>query len=108
MLIKITDQNFVELIAQTDKKPLLVDFWTSRQESCRYNAPVADELSKEFDGRCDVGKVNVDECPYMIGMFQVKMVPSMALFQQGRLIALLAGVVTKDQVLQVMKEKGLL
>lgn len=108
MLIKITDQNFTEIIARTDKKPLLVDFWTSRQEACRYNAPVADEISKEFEASCDVGKVNVDECPYLIGAFQIKMAPSMALFQNNRLVAVFSGVITKEQVMSILKEKGIL
>jgi len=108
MLIKMTDQNFVETIAQTDKVPLLVDFWTPREEACRYNAPVADEISKEYEGRLMVGKVNVDDCPYMVGTFQIKLVPSMALFQQGRLAASLPGIVTKEHLLGVLKENGIL
>ena len=106
MLIKLTDQNYIDTIAATDKTPLLVDFWTSRAEACRYNAPVADEIAREFEGRLSVGKVNVDDCPYLVGTYQIKVVPSMAVFHKGRLAATLAGVVTKEQVIEVLKEKG--
>ena len=98
---KLNDQNFDSVITKS-KKPVLVDFWSLSCEACRFNAPVADEMSNEFGRSLRVGKVNVDECPYTVSKYNVKTIPLMMLFHEGKLLHVFKGIVTKDAVKKVL------
>ena len=101
MILNLSDRDFGSIIAKS-KKPVLVDFWSTSCEACRFNAPVADEVSREFRDRLRVGKVNVDDCPYTVGRYNVKMIPSMMLFHHGKLIHVFKGIVTKDAIRKIL------
>ena len=57
-----TDANFQTDVLQSDKLTV-VDFWAEWCGPCRAIGPVIDELSKEYAGKVNIGKVNVDENP---------------------------------------------
>lgn len=98
MIVQLNDTNFEEYLKNDSNRFLLIDFWTSRCELCRYNAAVVDELSKELENRIDLGKINVDENPYAAARFQIKIVPCMALFCKSKLLQEFYGIVSKADV----------
>lgn len=98
MIIQLNDSDVEKCLESNSKQFLLIDFWTSRCELCRYNAAISDELSKELENRLDVGKINVDESPYTIACFQIKIVPCMALFHKNKLVQEFYGIVSKTDV----------
>ena len=59
MALEITDANFEETVLQSDK-PVMVDFWAAWCGPCRMVGPIIDEVSKEYDGKAVVGKLDVD------------------------------------------------
>ena len=59
MALEITDQTFEETVLKSDK-PVLVDFWAAWCGPCRMVGPIIEEISKDYEGKAVVGKVDVD------------------------------------------------
>jgi thioredoxin 1 len=66
--------------------PVLVDFYTTWCPPCRAMAPALDQLAGEFEGQIEFYKVNVGEEPELAGRFQIRAVPTLALFAGGEQI----------------------
>ena len=62
MALELTDANFQATVLDSDKLTL-VDFWAEWCGPCRAIGPVIEELAKEYDGKVNIGKVNVDNNP---------------------------------------------
>lgn len=108
MIINLNDENFEANINSKDNLPVLVDFWSCWCEACRYNAPVADELSTELAGKVKIGKVNVDQCPYTVGRYNLRVLPAMVLFSKGKKVLEFQGVQSKDTILAALKKNLIL
>ena len=65
-------------------KPVLVDFWAEWCGPCKMIAPMLDEVSKDYDGRLQVAKVNVDENRDTPAKFGIRGVPTLLVFKNGQ------------------------
>lgn len=106
MLVVLNDRNLDEELGRLKEAPLLVDCWSPRAEYCRYNAPVVDEISRGGSGGPMVGKLNVDENPFAAARFAVRIVPSLLLFLEGRLVGRLSGACNRSAVEKFLREYG--
>ena len=99
-VVTITKENFAQEVLQS-AKPVLLDFWASWCGPCRMLSPVVDEVAEE---RTDVkvGKVNVDEQPELAGQFGVMSIPTLLVFEQGKLVRQAVGARPKSGVLQLL------
>jgi thioredoxin len=59
------------------ERPALIDFYASWCGPCKALAPVLDELSKEYAGRVDIYKVNVDDEEELATLFKVRSIPTL-------------------------------
>ena len=95
MAIELTDANFDELVLKSDK-PVLVDFWAEWCGPCRMVGPVVEELSKDYDGRALVGKVDVDSNPGISTKYGIRNIPTLLIFKGGEIVDKQVGAVPKS------------
>ncbi|MES2728229.1 MAG: thioredoxin [Bacteroidota bacterium] len=94
MALEINDGNFEEVVLKS-KVPVLVDFWAEWCGPCRMVGPVVDELSKEYDGKAVIGKVNVDFNPKIATDYGIMSIPALLFFKDGQLVDKQVGAVPK-------------
>ena len=86
----VTSDNFDREVLR-DSQPVLVDFHAPWCGPCKMLAPTLDALATEFAGRAKVVKVNVDEAPELAQKYQITGVPTLMLFQGGRIEETIVG-----------------
>ena len=101
MSLEITDATFDKLVLQSDK-PVMVDFWAAWCGPCRMVGPIIDELSKEYDGKAVVGKVDVDNNQEFAAKYGVRNIPTVLVFKNGELIDRKVGVSPKQVYAEVI------
>ena len=86
--------SFDEAIASSET-PILVDFWAEWCGPCRMVGPIIDELSKDFEGKAVVGKIDVDANQEFAAKYGVRNIPTVLLFKDGELVSRQVGVAPK-------------
>ena len=99
--IVITKENFEEQVLRAEK-PVLVDFWAPWCTYCRRIAPAVDQVAGQYGEQMVVGKVNVDEQPELAGQFGVMSIPTLLVFEQGKLVRQAVGARPKASVLDLL------
>ena len=94
MALEITDQTFEETVLKSDK-PVLVDFWAAWCGHCRMVGPIIEEISKDYEGKAVVGKVDVDANQEFAAKFGVRNIPTVLVFQNGEVVGRQVGVAPK-------------
>lgn len=99
-VITITKENFEAEVLKS-AQPVLLDFWAAWCGPCRMLSPIVDEVAEE---RTDVkvGKVNVDEQPDLAAEFGVMSIPTLLLFEKGKLVRQAVGARPKSGVLELL------
>ncbi len=82
--------------------PFLLYFWAPWCPSCRSMSPVIDALAKTAKGRLRVGKLNVDQNPQTASRYRVMSVPSILVFDNGRLAETLVGAMGSQDLMMKM------
>jgi thioredoxin 1 len=97
-LIKhVTDDSFDTDVLKSDK-PVLVDYWAEWCGPCKMIAPILDEVSKAYEGRLQVAKMNVDENRAIPAQHNIRGIPTLMLFKGGVLAATKVGALNKAQL----------
>jgi thioredoxin 1 len=82
MALEITDGNFQELVLNSDKLTVL-DFWAPWCGPCKAIGPIIEELSKEYDGKANIGKVDVDNNQEVTLKYNVRNIPTIVFVKGG-------------------------
>ena len=96
MALTITDANFEELLSSG--QPLVVDFWAQWCGPCKAISPIIEELAKEYEGKANIGKVDVDENDDITARYGIRNIPTILFFKNGELVDKQVGAATKAAI----------
>ena len=99
--LTFTDEKFNDEVLAA-KEVVLVDFWAPWCGPCKMQAPIIEEVAKDFTGQpVKIGKLNVDDNPDIAGRFQIMSIPTLIIFKNGKPVDQMLGVQDKN----ILKEK---
>ena len=102
-IVELTDQTFEQEVLKSDQ-PVLVDFWAAWCGPCRMIAPSVEALAQEYAGRAKVGKVNVDENMQTPSQFNVRGIPTLLLFKNGKVQEQIVGAASREVIENMIKK----
>ncbi|UCS93873.1 thioredoxin [Echinicola marina] len=95
-------KSFDTLIA--GDQPVLVDFYATWCGPCKALHPILEDTAKHFGSMVKIIKVDVDKNPAAAQKFQVRGVPTLLLFKNGKMLWRQSGVVPGPQLQQIIQQ----
>ena len=95
----VTDASFAVDVLQSDK-PVLVDFWAEWCGPCKMVAPVLEEIAGDHADKISIVKLNIDENPGVARDYSIMSIPTMAVFQSGKIVKSIVGAKPKAAILR--------
>lgn len=103
--LDVTDATFEqEAILASHELPVLVDFWAEWCGPCRMVSPILEKLAGEFAGQIRVVKVDTDANPGLSQAFQIRSIPTIAVFKGGKLIFMQPGALPEPSFRQLIQQ----
>ena len=102
-IIAVTDANFETEVEKHDGLAI-VDFWATWCGPCRMIAPILEQLSTEYEGKVKVTKLDVDANIKTATRFNVRSIPAVLFFKNGKLVDQVIGAVPKPHLEKKFKE----
>lgn len=88
------------------EKPVLIDFYATWCGPCQMLSPVLKQVKDNLGERISIIKIDVDKNQDIAASYQIKGVPTMMLFQNGRQLWRQSGVLSKDEIIKIVIEKS--
>jgi len=99
----VGEDNFQSIVLQS-KSPVMVDFWAQWCGPCLASAPVLEELAKEYAGKMDFAKVDVDANGPLAAKYGIAAIPTMLVFKGGQPVQQITGYKPKKDLKKVLDE----
>jgi thioredoxin 1 len=98
-----TDANF-EAEVLNSKIPTLVDFWATWCAPCRQIAPFVEAIAASHTGKLNVGKMDIDHSQRTPTQYDVRSIPTLLIFHQGKVIGQVVGALPKAKIEQFVQQ----
>ena len=96
--------NFETIIKS--EKPVLIDFFATWCGPCKTLAPILKQVKDNLGERITIIKIDVDKNQQLASQYQVRGVPTMILFQNGKQLWRQSGVLSKDEIVKTIIQKS--
>lgn len=100
-LVHFTEEGFDKALSQPGL--LVADFWAEWCGPCKMLGPVIEKLAADFDGKCVIGKVNVDDEPELAQRYGIMSIPTVMFFKDGQEIDKKIGVQPPQEFVKVIE-----
>jgi len=88
------------------EKPVLIDFFATWCGPCQILGPILKEVKESLGERVSIIKIDVDKNQEIASVYQVRGVPTMMLFQNGKQLWRQSGVLSKEEIIQTIIDKS--
>ena len=105
-IIKDSDTNnfSTDVIDQSTNIPVVVDFWAPWCGPCKQLSPTLDKLAREYGGKIQLVKINVDENQELATQMRVQSIPMVVAFKDGQPVDGFAGALPESQLRQFFEK----
>lgn len=105
LTINTLNMSNFDTIIQSEK-PVLIDFFATWCGPCKMLGPVLKEVKDSLGDRVSIIKIDVDKNQQISSQYQVRGVPTMILFQNGKQLWRQSGVLSKEEIIKTILEKS--
>ena len=94
---ELKEEDFQEKVLEADKL-VVIDFWAKWCNPCLKMEPIVEELSKEFKGKVEIYKLNVDENTSKAAEYGVRGIPAYFFLKNGEVVDRVVGITSKKEL----------
>lgn len=87
-----------DVLAESARQPVLVDFWAPWCGPCKQMTPIIEKAVRAAGGKVKLAKMNIDEHPQIAGQLGIKSIPAVVAFQNGRPVDGFVGALPESQI----------
>ena len=103
--VELNSDNFMRHISRNDI-PVLVDFWAPWCGPCKMMAPAFEQAAQRLEPGMRVVKLNTEEAQQIAAQYNIRSIPTLALFKGGREVARQAGAMDANNITAWARSKA--
>lgn len=96
-VVAVTDASFAQEV-ESHSGAALVDLWAPWCGPCRVLGPIIDDLARDLAGRVKVVKLDIDTNPVTTARYNVRSIPTLLMFRDGKLVDTVVGLRSKNEL----------
>ena len=109
LIYEVSDEDFDESVVKRSWEiPVLVDFWAPWCGPCYILSPIIENIVKSLNGKILLAKLNIDENPYTAGEYGITNIPTVVLFENGRVLDYFIGALPEEMILRWLRKNVIL